>query len=139
MIRASVSTLTVDDHAARQRDPPAEAALGQPSEQHRRAEIVVGDIAGHVTDVQPQADHGCLVADRVDSVHGFTDDIGVADVAVQPLRPGRQLGFSVTVRGRVQPVDDPDLPSLSKKGRGDMRADEPSAAGDQDGPRHRVA
>ena len=47
-----------------------EAARGERAQQHRGAEVVVGDVVGDVAEVDAEADHRRLVADRGHAVDG---------------------------------------------------------------------
>ena len=65
---------------------PREAARGERAQQHRGAEVVVGDVVGDVAEVDAEADHRRLVADRVDARDRARDRVRVAHVALDRAR-----------------------------------------------------
>ena len=138
VIGAPVAALPVDDHAAGQDQPAAEARRGERAQQHRGAEVVVADVLGRCRACPtPEPDHRRLVADGVDSAQRRADDVG--DRATSPVD---ELGVGVEVvrrggvRRRQQQVQHAHSVARVHERVDDVRADEPGASGDEN---HRAA
>ena len=85
-----------------------------------------------VAEVDPEPDHRRLVRDRVGAAHGAVGDGGVAQIALDPLRPRSEVGGPLAVRGRQERVDHADVVAGRQQRVDDVRADEPGAAGHED-------
>ena len=132
VLRAGVAALAVDDHARSQHQPAGEAAGGERLEQHRGAEVVVGDVVGDVADVGSETDHRRLVADGGDAGHRAGDRAGVADVALDPLCARVHVLRPLAVGGGQQHVQHAHLVAGLEQRVDHVRADEAGAAGDED-------
>ena len=86
-------------------------------EQHRRAEVVVADVVADVVEVDAEADHRRLVADRVDAGERRPHGGGIADVAEDVVDVGR------VVPQRSQ-VEDAHFLAAVDELLDDVRADE---------------
>ena len=64
--------------------------------------------------------------------HRARSDVGVAQVALDPLRRGIEVAGTLAVRGGQERVDRADLVSGRQQRVDDVRADEPGAAGHED-------
>ena len=117
--RAQVAALAVDDHAAGEDQRAAEVGARQRREQPRGAEVVGGDVVGDLGEVEAEADHRRLVADRVDPLDRGRRDGGVGEVALDQLGGRVQVVGPARVGGRMEAVEDPDLAPL-----GDQQIDE---------------
>jgi hypothetical protein len=76
------------------------------------------------------ADHRGLVADRVDPGQQPGQQVGVADVAAHEV--GVRGGRLAAVGLREQGVEQDDAVAVGAEPVGDVGADEPGSAGDQD-------
>ena len=114
---------------------PAKLAFVQRPQQLRRAEIVVRHVVRRVGEVDPEADHRRLVADRVDPADG------VPRASTSRRSTHRYVGAVVQVVGRrrvgrrEEVIDDHDLVAAVDQLVDDGRADEAGAAGHQDSHR----
>ena len=98
----------------------------------------MGDVVGDVAEVDAEADHRRLVADRGDAVDGAGDDVGVAHVALDELGARVEVVGPLAVRGGQQQVEHADLVAALQQRVDDVRADEAGAAGDEDGRARRA-
>ena len=71
-----------------------------------------------------EADLRRLVADGVDALQGAGDRLGIADVADEPLGPGRDRAVGAE-------VEDAHGLAAREQGVDDVGADEPGSAGDE--------
>ena len=126
--RASVATLAVHDHRARQHQPPhpGPAHRGQ---QHRGAEVVGRRVRRQVVEVDPEPDHRGLVADRVHTGQCTGDSVRVPHVRDHQVDAGRQLRRH-SMHRRQQRVQHPDAVPGGEQPLDHMRPDEPRS------PRH---
>lgn len=125
---ARVPALPVDHHR------PGEHELPHPGgrhlrQQHRCPEIVATDIVRGVREVLAEADHGRLVAHRVDPAERGPDRDGVPYVGAH--EPGVGQGRGAGVGGWEQGVEDDGLVSVGREGGDDVGADEPGPSGDE--------
>ena len=139
MLGAAVAALAVDDHARGQHERAVEAARGERAQQLRRPEVVVGDVVGDVAEVDAEADHRRLVADRGDAFQRALEHVAVAHVALDELGALVEVVGPLAVRGLEQQVEDPHVVTLLEQGVDDVGADEAGAAGDEDHRRGRLA
>ena len=130
--RGPGNSLAVHDHAARQHQPAPERPAPQRPQERRRADAVGRDVAGDVVEVDAQADHRRLVADRVDAVDRGLHRLDVGDVG-EPDVDRRQA------RRRRDAIEDPDVGTAGDQLLDDVRADEAGAAGDENLHRARLA
>ena len=129
---AAVGALAVDDHAAREHQPPAEAVGRQRPQEHGRREIVLAHVVGDVAEVAAEADHSRLVGDRRHALERAPEGIGIADITVLELGPRVDGGAPAAVGGRQERVEDPHVAAGVEQRGDDVRADEAGAAGDED-------
>ena len=90
VLGARVAPLAVDDHR-RGEDQPVHVGVVHGREQRGGAEVVVAGVVGEVGDADPGADHGRLVAHRVDAVEQRRPRAGVAHVEPVGARPAGSL------------------------------------------------
>ena len=110
---------------------------GERAQQHRRAEVVVGDVVGDVAEVDAEPDHRRLVADRRDAVDRARDHVRIADVALDQLGARVEVVRPLAVRGLEQDVSSTRTSRPAREQRvDDVRADEAGAAGDEDRAGH---
>ncbi len=129
--RAPVPALAVHHHRTGEDEVPHRLA-GHRGEQHRGAQVVAAGVGGRVVEVQPQAHHRRLVADRVHPGERLPDGGGVPYVPPPELHPGGQRRHRPGgMHGGQQRVQHPDFVARRHQGPDDRRTDEPGAAGDQ--------
>ena len=108
---------------------------GRGGQQGGGAQVVVADVVDHVAELPAQADHGRLMADRVDAVQGAVQHVGgsrVGEVGVDVLDVVAQVGGAAGVGPGVEPVEGDDLVAGIDQEVDDVAADEAGPAGDQD-------
>ena len=105
VLRAQVPALAVHDHAGGLHHTLGEPGAVQRLEQVRRAGTVVRDEVGDVVEVDPEADPGGLVADRVEASAGTGEPVGVVEGQRAVLGTGIEVGRGSSVRGRADVVD----------------------------------
>ena len=126
----AVGTLAVHHHRRRE-NKTAHIGCRHRREDHRGAEVVVGDERRLIRDINTHADHRRVVADNVDAMKNVADEFGVGDVTDD------ELGTRIDVRvgGRpgsgMQRVEHANDVTRVEQGSGDMAADEPGASGDK--------
>ena len=111
---------------------PAKPRAASARSSTRGAEVVVGDVVGDVAEVDAEADHRRLVADRGHAVERAGERVGIAHVALDELGARVEVVGPLAVRGFEQQVEHPHLVALLEQGVDDVRADEAGAAGDED-------
>ena len=89
-------------------------------------------VLGQIAEVDAEPDHRRLVRHGGHARDGARGDLGVAQVALQPLRAVREIARPLTVRGGQQRVQRPHLVALGEQRVDHVRADEPGAAGHED-------
>ena len=99
----------------------------------------MGHVVRDVADVGPEADHRGLVGDRRHAVDRRGGHVGIAHVALDPLRPRVHVVGPLAVGGGQQHVQHADVVAVVEQGVDDVGADEAGAAGDEDRARHGAA
>jgi hypothetical protein len=132
VLGARVATLAVDDHARRQHQPAAEVLLGECTQQHGGAEVVVRDIVGDVADVEAESDHRRLMADRLDAGDRPCRRLRISQVALDPVGARIQVVGPLAMRRREQRVEHAHVVAVIEQRVDHVRADESGAAGDED-------
>jgi hypothetical protein len=111
------------------------ATTGHGGQQGGRAQVVVARELDHVADIAAQADHGRLVADRVDAGKGTVQHRRgprVGQVGLNVLHVVAQVGGAAGVGPGVEAVEGDDLVAGLGQQVDDVAADEAGPAGDQD-------
>jgi hypothetical protein len=109
--------------------------VGHGSQQGRGAQVVVAHVVDDIAELLAQADHGRLVADRIDAVQGTVQHAGglrVGQVGVEVLDVVAQVGGPAGMGARVEAVEGDDLVAGLDQEVDDVAADEAGPAGDQD-------
>ena len=121
-------------------EPAGEAPARERAQQHGGAQVVVRDVVGDVAEVDAQADHRRLVADRVDAARARRSTAsGVAHVASGPRSTPSDV-VRPPARRRVGECVEHAHPCPSGDERvDDVRADEAGSAGDEDHAGHATA
>jgi hypothetical protein len=107
VLAAAVGTLAVDDHRAGQHQP-LDPPTGHGGQQGGGTQVVVAGELDHVAELSAQADHGRLVADRVDAVQGAVQNRAggrVGQVGLEMLDVVAEVVGPVGVGTWVQPVE----------------------------------
>jgi hypothetical protein len=95
--------------------------VAQCPQQHSGPQVVVRDVRGYVVEVNPEANHRGLVADKLRARRGAPSHLGFTDVAADVLNLEVRLSQVEHHRLETGPEDCGD----------DLRADEARAAGDE--------
>ncbi len=88
---------------------PRKSRPGQGGEQSGGAEVVGGDVVADLGEVEAEADHRRLVADRVDPLDRGRGDGGVGEVALDQLGGRVQVVGAPRVGGGMEAVEDAHL------------------------------
>jgi hypothetical protein len=105
---------------------------GDPLEQRRRPDAVLGHVARDLVHRLTDPDLGGEVDDAVDAGEGAIDRVGVENGAVEILGLGVAVAGALTVHLGLERIEHAHAAPVGNQPVDQVGADEPGSAGDQD-------